>query len=84
MTMIKINIAEAKANFSRHIESVERGETITVCRRNVPVAEIRALPRPLREKRRVGIDRGMAIPASFFEPLPDSLLAAFEGESNSE
>ncbi len=82
--MIKINIAEAKAHFSRHIESVERGETITVCRRNVPIAEIRALPRPLRERRPVGIDRGMTIPDSFFEPLPDSLLAAFEGESNSE
>lgn len=77
--MIKINIAEAKANFSRCIESVERGETITVCRRNVPVAEIRSLPQPLRERRPVGIDRGMKISASFFEPLPGSVLAAFEG-----
>lgn len=82
--MIKINIAEAKANFSRCIESVERGETITVCRRNVPVAEIRSLPQPLRERRPVGIDRGMKIPASFFEPLPDSVLAAFEGGKDSE
>lgn len=82
--MMKINIAEAKANFSRCIESVERGETITVCRRNVPVAEIRALPQPLREKRPVGIDRGMAVAASFFDPLPDSLLDAFEGGNDSE
>ena len=79
MAMIKINIAEVKANFSRYIESVERGETVTVCRRNVPVAEIRSLPQPLSERRPVGIDRGMKIPAGFFEPLPDSLLAAFEG-----
>ena len=84
MVMIKINIAEAKANFSRYIESVERGETITVCRRNVPVAEIRSLPQPLREKRPVGIDRGMAVPDSFFEPLPDSLLSAFEGDNDPE
>ena len=79
MAMIKINIAEAKANFSRYIEFVERGETVTVCRRNVPVAEIRSLPQPLSERRPVGIDSGMKIPAGFFEPLPDSLLAAFEG-----
>ena len=46
MVMIRINIAEEKAHFSRYIESVERGETVTVCRRNVPVAEIRALPQP--------------------------------------
>ncbi len=82
--MIKINIAEAKANFSRCIESVERGETITVCRRNVPVAEIRSLPRPLRKMRPVGIDRGMKIPASFFEPLPDSVLVAFKGGNDLE
>lgn len=80
--MIRINIAEAKAHFSRYIESVERGETVTVCRRNVPVAEIRPLPRLLRNERPVGIDRGMKVPASFFEPLPDDLLAAFEGETD--
>lgn len=82
--MIKINIAEAKAHFSRYIEAVERGETVTVCRRNVPVAEIRPLPQPLRDPRPVGIDRGMEVPASFFEPLPDDLLAAFEGAVDAE
>lgn len=82
--MIKINIAEAKAHFSRYIESVERGETVTICRRNVPVAEIRPLPQPLRSLRPVGIDRGMEVPASFFEPLPDGLLAAFEGAGDAE
>lgn len=82
--MIKINIAEAKAHFSRYIEAVERGETVTVCRRNVPVAEIRSLRQPLRDLRPVGIDRGMEVPASFFEPLPDDLLAAFEGAVDAE
>ena len=82
--MIKINIAEAKAHFSRYIETVERGETVTVCRRNVPVAEIRPLPQPLRDLRPVGIDRGMEVPASFFEPLPDELFAAFEGADDAE
>ncbi len=79
---MRINIAEAKAHFSRYIESVERGETVTVCRRNVPVAEIRPLPQRLRNKRPVGIDRGMKVPASFFEPLPEDVLAAFAGETD--
>ena len=82
--MIRINIAEAKAHFSRYIESVERGETVTVCRRNVPVAEIRPLPQVLRNRRPVGIDRGMKVPASFFEPLPEDVLAAFEGRVDPE
>ena len=32
------------------------------------------------EPRPVGIDRGMTTPAAFLEPLPDDLLAAFEGD----
>ena len=31
------------------------------------------------DARPVGIDRGMTIPAAFFEPLPDDLRAEFEG-----
>ncbi len=77
--MIRINIAEAKAHLSSHLESVEKGETIVLCRRNVPIAEIRPLSAPPRKQRPVGIDRGMAVPASFFEPLPDEVLDAFEG-----
>ncbi len=76
---MKINIAEAKTHLSRHLERVERGETIVLCRRNVPIAEIRPLPLPPRSRRPVGIDRGMIVPASFFEPLPDDLLDAFGG-----
>ncbi|MCY3819355.1 MAG: type II toxin-antitoxin system prevent-host-death family antitoxin [Gammaproteobacteria bacterium] len=77
--MIRINIAEAKAHLSEYLNRVENGESVTLCRRNVPIAEIRPLPHPQREERPVGIDRGMAVPASFFDPLPDKLLDAFEG-----
>jgi len=82
--MIKINTAEAKARLSHYLERVESGETVVVCRRNVPVAEIRPLPKRPRERRPVGIDRGMSIPASFFDPLPGDLLDAFEGASAPE
>ena len=75
--MLRVNIAEAKARLSAVLENVERGETVVLCRRNVPIAEIRALPRAPAGERPVGIDRGMKIPDSFFEPLPDELLRAF-------
>ena len=84
MTMIRINIADAKAHLSRYLGRVEKGETILLCRRNVPVAEIRPLPKPPRKPRPVGIDRGMAIPPSFFEPLPQDLLDAFHGDVDPE
>ena len=81
--MQKVNIADAKTHLSRYLEAVEKGETVVVCRRNVPIAEIRPVPKPQTEERPVGIDRGMEIPSDFFEPLPGELLDAFEGGSGS-
>ena len=81
--MIRINIAEAKTHLSRHLERVEKGETIVICRRNVPIAEIRPLPRLPSAPRPVGIDRGMVVPTSFFQPLPNELLDAFDGGETS-
>lgn len=77
MYMNRVNIADARANLSRHLARVEAGETITLCRRNVPIAEIRPLRSEPARERPVGIDRGMTVPDSFFEPLPDELLGAF-------
>lgn len=82
-SMIRVNIAEVKANLSSYIERVEGGEVLVLCRRNVPIAEIRPLRKLPEQPRQVGIDRGMTIPPSFFEPLPDTLLDAFEGRDES-
>ena len=78
--MIRINVAEAKARLSQYLDTVQSGETVILCRRNIPIAELRPLPSRPRRERRVGIDRGMELPASFFDPLPDALLDRFEGE----
>lgn len=76
--MLRVDIIEAKNDLLRYLERVEHGETIVVCRRDVPIAEIRPIPKlPLR-RRPVGIDRGMTVPSSFSDPLPDELLDEFE------
>ena len=77
--MNRVNIADARANLSRHLARVEAGETITLCRRNVPIAEIRPIRATPAEQRPIGIDRGMTVPESFFEPLPKELVRAFGG-----
>ena len=82
MTMIRVNIGDAKTHLSRYLERVEDGETVILCRRNVPIAEIRPLPKSPKHLRPVGIDRGMTIPPSFFKPLPPDLLDAFQGEAD--
>jgi antitoxin (DNA-binding transcriptional repressor) of toxin-antitoxin stability system len=81
--MISLNVNEAKAHLSRYLHAVESGETVVLCRRNVPVAEIRLLPsKTSTGPRPVGLaqDRGEPLPKSFFDELPDDLLAAFGGE----
>jgi len=78
--MIKLNVHEAKTHLSRYLGRLEQGETILLCRRNVPIAEIRPLPPERREPRPVGLARGrISVPPAFFEPLPEDLLRAFEG-----
>ncbi|MBI5438635.1 MAG: type II toxin-antitoxin system prevent-host-death family antitoxin [Nitrosomonadales bacterium] len=42
--MISLNINKAKAHLSKYLHAVESGETVVLCRRNVPIAEIRPLP----------------------------------------
>jgi antitoxin (DNA-binding transcriptional repressor) of toxin-antitoxin stability system len=78
--MTQFNIHEAKAGFSAVARRVRAGETIILCERNKPFAEIRPLPgvAPKRRKRRLGqLPGACVIPADFNAPDPE-LEAAFE------
>ena len=79
---MRLNISDAKRHLSRYLERVEQGETVLLCRRNVPIAELRPLARRPSPRRAAGMDRGLTIPPEFFDPLPDDVLAAFEGGSS--
>lgn len=79
--MIRVNIHEAKANLSRILDETPPGRVVLICRRNVPVAELRILPRAKRTPRPIGLALGKGeVLAAFFEPLPEPILAAFRGE----
>lgn len=79
--MIRLDIDAAKTHLSRHLAELAAGEVILLCRRNVPVAEIRLLPEARKTKRPVGVAKGrLTVPPSFFEPLPTELVNAFEGK----
>jgi prevent-host-death family protein len=77
--MKKVNLYEAKVNLSALVDRVAEGETVVICRRNVPAAELRPVRTPRRKRRPVGLARGVRVPKAFFEPLPPDLLDAFEG-----
>jgi len=78
--MIMVNIHEAKAKLSDLIDAMSRGERVLICKRNQPIAELR----PVAAARTASRDLtpmypGFEISPSFFEPLPDEDLAAWEG-----
>ena len=76
--MMVINIHEAKAKLSEYLDAVANGETVVICKRNRPVAELRAVAQKRTEPRPLGLGKGtFSIPASFFEPMPDDWLDEF-------
>lgn len=78
IAMIKLNVHEAKTHLSRYLEKLARGERILLCKRNIPVAEIRPLPTDRKTKRPVGLAEGkFKVPPEFFEPLPSEVSASF-------
>jgi antitoxin (DNA-binding transcriptional repressor) of toxin-antitoxin stability system len=71
--MTQFNLHQAKANLSAVARRVKAGETIILCDRNKPFAEIRPLPgiAPKRPKRRLGQLAGACVvPADFNSPDP--------------
>jgi prevent-host-death family protein len=81
MTMKKVNIFEVKARLSEYIDAVERGERVLICRRNRPVAELRAVASVRSKPRPIGGAKGrLTVPATFFEPLPLDVTDAFYGD----
>ena len=78
--MIKLNIHQAKTHLSRYLARLKPGEVIQLCKRNVPIVEIRPLPAASHKPRPLGLAKGkVQLHPSFFDPLPDDIIAAFEG-----
>jgi antitoxin (DNA-binding transcriptional repressor) of toxin-antitoxin stability system len=49
--MENVNLYEFKSHFSEYARRVKEGETVILCERNVPIAEIRPIARANREPR---------------------------------
>lgn len=78
--MVRANIAEFKAKLSYFLKLVKGGERVVICDRNVPVAELSALPEEPKGKRPIGLHRGLfKVPEEFFEPLTEEELEEWYG-----
>ncbi len=80
--MIRLNIHEAKTHLSKYLARLKKGEVIVLCRRNVPIAEIRPLQDQAKQQRPIGLARGrFEVPPEFYESLPEELERAWSGEN---
>jgi prevent-host-death family protein len=79
--MQKINIHEAKVHLSRYVDRVLDGETVILCRRNVPVAQLVPIAQPGSQPRPFGLAKGQfEVPDDFDEPLSKEELDAWYGD----
>lgn len=74
-----INIHEAKTHLSRIVEEVAAGEVVIIAKAGKPVARLVPLESAVAPKR-LGLLKGaIRVPSDFNAPLPDDVLAVFEG-----
>jgi prevent-host-death family protein len=78
---MNINIHAAKTNLSRLIEKVSQGETIIISKAGKPVAKLVPYDEK-QQKRKPGFMKGeIWIADDFDAPLPEDILADFEGRN---
>ncbi|PXX23118.1 MULTISPECIES: type II toxin-antitoxin system Phd/YefM family antitoxin [Burkholderia] len=77
--MRTVNIHDAKTNFSRLVDAAAAGEEIVIAKAGKPAARLVPIE-PAKPQRRFGGLKGkMQIADDFDAPLPDEMLASFEG-----
>ena len=77
--METVNIYDAKTHLSKLVDKAASGEDVVVSRNGKPLVRITRLE-PTRRRIRFGLLKGkLSIPEDFDAPLPDEVLAGFEG-----
>ena len=76
--MYVVNVHQAKTELSRLLARVEAGEDVVIARRGEPIARLVACK--ARIKRQPDALKGkIVVPDTFFDPLPEEELTAWEG-----
>lgn len=58
VTHMNLNVADAKNKLPELIKAVEGGESVTICRRGVPVVDLVRTKEPVRAARKLGTLKG--------------------------
>jgi len=77
-----VTIHKAKTTLSKLVARAEAGEEIVIARAGTPVVKLVPIA-PVKPKRQFGAMKGrIALDDSFFEPLPEEELRAWEGRDD--
>lgn len=77
--METVNIHDAKTRLSQLVDRAASGEDVVVSRNGKPLVRITRLKTSKRRIRFGVLNGRLTIPAGFDAPLPDEVLAGFEG-----
>ncbi|SIT41090.1 Prevent-host-death family protein [Paraburkholderia ribeironis] len=77
--MQTVNIHEAKTQFSRLVDAAANGEEIVIAKAGKPAARLVPMERVKVTRRFGGLKGKIRIADDFDAPLPDHVIAAFEG-----
>jgi prevent-host-death family protein len=74
-----VNIHEAKTHFSKLVDAVIHGKEIIIAMAGKPVAKLAPIEK--KKKRPLGLLKGkIKTSKGFYDPLPEDIIAAFEGD----
>lgn len=81
--MTTVNVHEAKTQFSKLLNAVEKGETVIIAKAGRPVAKLVPVDMPAPPQR-LGFlkDAGWVVPDDFDTLMQDEIIAMFEGEES--
>ena len=76
---MEFSVADAKNKLPELIKAVEDGESVTICRRGVPVVDIVRTKRPTRKKRVFGRLKGKIkiVDPNWWKPMTDKEVDDF-------
>ncbi|MBP0595705.1 type II toxin-antitoxin system Phd/YefM family antitoxin [Paraburkholderia sp. LEh10] len=77
--MQTVNIHEAKTQFSRLVDAAANGEEIVIAKAGKPAARLVPMEKAKVVRRFGGLKGKVRIADDFDAPLPDDVIAAFEG-----
>lgn len=83
--MLTVNISQAKSRLAELVDQAAAGNEIVIVRKGRPVARLTAVPKTQKRMICLGALEGQGwIADDFDDPLPDDLVALFEGRNDQD